>query len=220
MEHRERARELARQYNEEEKPTEWFDVLYSEGINNEAEIPWAEFEPNPNLIEWLDQSSLTPHGKRALKVGCGLGDDAEALAQRGFDVTAFDIAPTAIKWCHDRFPDSDVNYCIEDLFDAPESWSQAFEFILESYTLQVLPEQEQHRAIPIIADFLTPGGTLLVICRGRDTGEGTGEMPWPLTKETILRFEDAGLELVEFEDYYDDETPPVRRFRAEFKRPV
>jgi hypothetical protein len=45
-------------------------------------------------------------------------------------------------------------------------------------------------------------------------------MPWPLTRETVLRFEDEGLDLVSFEDYHDDETPPVRRFRAEFERPA
>jgi len=105
----------------------------------------------------------------------------------------------------------------EDLFEAPEEWSGAFEFVLESYTLQVLPEQERREAIGIITDFVTPGGTLLVVCRGR---EPEGELPWPLTAEEVRRFEDEGLDLVAFEDYADDETPPVRRFRAEFERPL
>lgn len=91
--------------------------------------------------------------------------------------------------------------------------------MLESYTLQVLPQPERRRAIPIIADFVAPGGTLLVICRGRDADEPEGDLPWPVTKETIHRFEEDGLDLIEFEDYHDSETPPVRRFRVTFERP-
>jgi len=219
MEDRERARELAAEYTANETPTEWFDVLYTEGASEEADIPWAEFEPNPNLVEWLDRSNRSPAGKTALKVGCGLGDDVEELADRGFDVTGFDIAPTAVEWCRDRFPDSAATYVVADLFEAPAEWSRAFDFVLESYTLQVLPHPERRRAIRTIADFVQPGGTLLVICRGREPDEPTGALPWPLTKETVLQFEEEGLELVEFEDYDDDETPPVRRFRAEFERP-
>lgn len=219
MEHRERARELAEEYNAEGEPTGWFDVLYAEGADGEAEIPWAEFEANPNLIEWLDGTTTATSGKRALKVGCGLGDDAEELSDRGFDVTAFDVSPTAIDRCRERFPDSAVTYLVEDLFEAPEDWSRAFDFVLESYTLQVLPRPERYRAIRSIAEFVKPGGTALVVCRGRDEDEPEGDLPWPLTKETVMRFEDEGLRLVAFDDYDDDEDPPVRRFRAEFERP-
>lgn len=220
MEHRERARELAESYTAEGRPTEWFEVLYAEGVAGKAEIPWAEFEANPNVVEWLEETTTSPHGKRALKVGCGLGDDVEELSARGFDVTAFDVSPTAIEWCHERFPDSSATYLVCDLFDAPAAWSRAFDLVLESYTLQVLPPDERRRAIPVIADVVKPGGTLLVVCRGRDADEPEGDLPWPLSRETVMRFEDEGLELVEFEDYVDDETPPVRRFRAAFERPL
>lgn len=219
MEHRERARELAEQYTEVGKPTEWFDVLYTEGMAGEAEIPWADREPNPNLVEWLDRTGRHEADGRALKVGSGLGDDAEELSARGFDVTAFDVAPTAVERCRERFPESDVDYLVEDLFEAPGSWSRAFDFVLESYTLQVLPPAERERAIAAVADFVGPGGTLLVIARGREPDESEGRMPWPLTGDTVGRFADHGLEVVSFEDYHDDETPPVRRFRAEFERP-
>lgn len=44
-----------------------------------------------------------------------------------------------------------------------------------------------------------------------------GDMPWPLTREE-LDAREIGLPLVSFEDYYDAETPPVRRFRAVYRR--
>jgi SAM-dependent methyltransferase len=218
MGHRERARELADTYTADGNATEWFEVLYAEGAAEAADIPWADFEPNPNLVAWLNRASLSPAGASALTVGCGLGDDAEALSDRGFDVTGFDISSTAIEWCRERFPESEVTYQVADLFSAPEDWSRAFDFVLESYTLQVLPEAKQDEAIPIIADFVAPGGTLLVICRGRDPETPTGKVPWPLTRDTVMQFEDHGLDLTAFEDYEDEESPPVRRFRATFHR--
>jgi hypothetical protein len=48
-------------------------------------IPWADLEPNPHLLSWLEANPTDGRGRRALKVGCGLGDDAEALAELGFD---------------------------------------------------------------------------------------------------------------------------------------
>ena len=43
-------------------------------------------------------------------------------------------------------------------------------------------------------------------------------MPWPLTRDELALFEDAGLRATTVEIVLDDETPPVRRFRAFFDR--
>ena len=43
-------------------------------------------------------------------------------------------------------------------------------------------------------------------------------MPWPLTSEEMMRFEELGLNKIAFEDYPDPEEPSVRRFRAAYRR--
>jgi SAM-dependent methyltransferase len=218
-ENRNNARNLAKQYTEQGKPTEWFEVLYSQAQGDNTKIPWADMQANPNLVEWLDKQNIQGQGKTALKIGCGLGDDAEELSKRGFQVTAFDISISAIEWCKNRFPDSSVQYIAADLLKPLTDWNQAFDFVVESYTLQVLPPELRKAAIPIIANFLTPGGRLLVICRGRNIEDESGKMPYPLIKNEVMEFVDAGLSLLQFEDYLDNyESPPVRRFRAEFKK--
>jgi hypothetical protein len=73
------------------------------GAEAEGDIPWADLAPNPSLVEWLDTHAVSG---RALKVGAGLGDDAEELARRGLAVTAFDVAPTAVESARRRFPES------------------------------------------------------------------------------------------------------------------
>jgi hypothetical protein len=69
-----------------------------------------------------------------------------------------------------------------------------------------------------VAGCLAPGGTLLVIARGREPGEDPGQMPWPLLREELRHFLACGLREVSLEDYLDNEQPPVRGFRAEFRK--
>ncbi|MCA9225979.1 MAG: class I SAM-dependent methyltransferase, partial [Planctomycetales bacterium] len=165
---RKKARQLANEAVADGRPLEWFEELYSQVAGDESGIPWADMCVNPNLATWLEDRRGSVTRQSALVVGCGLGDDAEELASLGWDVTAFDISPTCIDWCRQRFPESPVNYLTADLFDSPAEWQQAFDLVFESYTLQVLPSDLRSRAVEVIANFVSPGGRLLVISRGRD----------------------------------------------------
>jgi SAM-dependent methyltransferase len=216
MTDRKRARQLAQAYIGRGDPTGWFEALYVVAQGDPAHISWADLAANPNLVEWLDNHRMDG-GRRATAVGCGLGDDAEELARRGFDVVAFDISETAIRWCEDRFPSSRVAYVVADLFAPPPGWEGGFDLVLEAYTLQVLPPELRSQAIERIAGLTAPGGTLLVICRGREAGDDAGRMPWPLTRGELRQFQDCGMQEISFEDYLDQETPPVRRFRVEYR---
>ena len=108
-----------------------------------------------------EREALAGDGRRALVVGCGLGDEAEFLASLPFDVVAFDIAPTAVEWCRRRFGDSGVDYRVTDLFDMPDEWRGAFDLVVEIYTLQSLPSDVQPEAMACIAGTVRPGGRLL-----------------------------------------------------------
>ena len=54
--------------------------------------------------------------------------------------------------------------------------------------------------------------------RGREPTAPKGEMPWPLAREELSLFKNHGLSEVIFEDYLDGEKPPVRRFRATYRK--
>lgn len=215
---RSRARELAKQYLAGGDATGWFDALYVEAEGDAARIPWADLAPNPGLAEWVEKNEIAGEGKTALVVGCGLGDDAEMLAERGFRVTAFDISATAIAWCRRLRPDSSVQYVAADLLAAPDEWKKAFDFVIEVYTLQALPDELRPAAIRAIASLVAEEGALLVVARGRDPEEDPGEMPWPLTRDELQAFAAAGLTESSFEDFFDNESPPVRRFRVLYSR--
>lgn len=55
---------------------------------------WDRGAVNPALIQWLDEGVLQPC--RILVPGCGFGYEVCELASRGYDVTAVDIAPSAV----------------------------------------------------------------------------------------------------------------------------
>src|SRR4051812_38749409 len=112
MADRDFVRSLAREHLSRDDATGWFDRLYQHAAGDADVIPWADMSPNPHLIAWLEREKVRGDGQRALVVGCGLGDDAEELSARGFAVTAFDIAPTAIEWCRKRFRNSNLNYMV------------------------------------------------------------------------------------------------------------
>lgn len=215
--HRATAREIAHNHLKVGDPLGWFEDLYSQAGKDTSIIPWADLTPNPNLVAWLERQGSAGSGL-ALKVGSGLGDDAEELAERGYETTAFDISPSAIARSRARFPDSSVSYVQADLFSAPTEWLGRFDFVLESYTLQVLPPELRREAIRCIASFVAPGGTLLVIARGREPSESEGKMPWPLTKAELSLMDLHDLKQVSFEDYMDGEDPPVRRFMVTYVR--
>ncbi|MBG0797975.1 class I SAM-dependent methyltransferase [Methylocystis sp. L43] len=194
---------------------EWFEAVYALAEDDPAGVPWAHLEPRPLLEDWLAARSLT--GLRALDVGCGLGDNAEALARAGAQVVAFDLVERAVQWARERFPRSSVDYHVADLFDAPSEWRGAFDLVHELYTLQALPEALLPDAARALAAFVAPGGTLLVISRARDEDEEISGPPWPLARKDIEAFAVDGLRLVSLEDIPPSGHLP-RHWRAEFRR--
>jgi SAM-dependent methyltransferase len=214
---RTRARQLAKESLEAGDPAGWFERLYRESDEGRATVPWADMEANPNLTSWWSgQPGIELAGRSALVVGCGYGDDAEQLAEWGAEVTAFDVAPTAIASARRRFPETHVDYQSADLFRPPADWTGRFDFVFECFTLQALPEDVRTEAIKKLAGFVAPGGHLLLIARGRDACDPPGDMPWPLVKEELDEFERFGLTPITKEDYID--AGSTRRFRVLYRR--
>jgi SAM-dependent methyltransferase len=213
---RARARELARESIARGDDIGWFERLYAESQRDGSAISWLDMEPNPYLVEWLAQRPQPPTGL-GLVVGCGYGDDAELLAAAGLDVTAFDVAASAIARCRARFPQSRVNYELADALHLPAAWTRAFDFVFDAYTIQVLSGAARAACALAMGNFVAPNGVLLVVARGRGDGDPEGQMPWPLTRAELDGFAVLGLTLARLGDVIEPGDPPVRRFGAELR---
>jgi SAM-dependent methyltransferase len=201
-------------------PTSWFERLYAGAQDGELVVPWDRHAPGRALLEWVTDRQLSGGGRRAVVVGCGLGDDAELIASRGFDTTAFDISPSAVQAARKRFPDSPVHYAAADLLNLPGDWLEQFDLVVESMTLQALPDPPRDVAIASVGRLTAPGGTLIVVARAREPEDPDVDgPPWALTRQEIDALAGPGLRPVRIEDLRDAGPPYARRWRAEFTRP-
>jgi SAM-dependent methyltransferase len=124
-------------------------------------------------------------------VGCGLGADSEHLAALGWDTTAFDISPAAVKAVRDRYPDSSVSYREGNLLDLADDLVAAFDLVVEIYTVQALHPSLRAEAAAGVRGLLAPGGRALVVqvVRG-DEEDRTVEPPWTLTRAEMAALAD------------------------------
>jgi SAM-dependent methyltransferase len=210
---------LAKAYADQGDPNGWFEEFYARADGDIHKVYWADLKPNPLLLDWIEEYPA-PTGKRAITIGCGLGDDAEVLRQHGYRVVAFDISPSAIAMCRQRYPHSSVDYRVADLFDHPAQWRRGFDLVYECNTIQILKGPSRVRALEAISDLTAPGGEIIVSCRSRNKGEQLDTFPRAMDRDEIDGFQRAGLSEIHFLAYDDDQDPPVPHFFAVYERPL
>ncbi|MFF0145769.1 thiopurine S-methyltransferase [Amycolatopsis sulphurea] len=192
-------------------PTGWFEPLYADVEAGAAVLPWARTEAAPDLATWV--ATHPGGGARALVVGCGMGYDAELLAEAGYQTSAFDVSPSAIKAVLNRFPDTVVSYRTADLLEPPAEYFHAFDLVFEYLTVQSMPRDVRPAAIAAIGGFVAPGGRLLVGTTNAEQVDLPTGPPWLLDRAELDSFARDGLTL--------DSVTPIRNDQlwwAEFAR--
>lgn len=212
-------KDMVKSYQEKDKPTQWFDHIYESAKGDYTKVFWADLEASPYLVSWIKENPINKTNKRACVIGCGVGDDAQALSEFGFEVIAFDISPKAIELCKNRYPNTKVQFVVADLFDYPKEWFESFDVVYECNTIQVLPDEYRKKARTSMTSLLSKGGYILVSCRSRDEHEKEDEIPKPLSKSEINEFITIqNLKEQSFLAYDDDQVPSVPHFFAVYKK--
>ncbi|MFF4749810.1 class I SAM-dependent methyltransferase [Streptomyces sp. NPDC002514] len=122
------------------------------------------FSGAPHAVLVAEAAALPPG--RALDVGCGEGADASWPAGRGWQVTAVDIAPTALQRAAAAAPDTagHVVWTRADLTAAPPP-AGAFDLVSVHYF--PLRYQPGHIVLRGLLDAVAPGGTLIFATHDR-----------------------------------------------------
>ena len=162
---------------------DFFDGIYARADGDETAIPWQHHAASRPLFDAWCQGLEEARGRTALVVASGLGDDAVALAAKGFDVTAFDGSTTAVDWARGRHSEAAVDWHVADLFATPPEWTGAFDLVVEVFTVQSIAPDLEVAAAEAIRAFVAPGGSLVAIAITGDPG--TGGPPWPLSGVVI-----------------------------------
>ena len=210
--------DLATESLQKDDATGWFETVYTDAKGDSSQVPWAKSTSHPYLQDWLEKYPPQTEGKTAIVIGCGLGDDAEVLAKLGFKVTAFDISPTAISWCQQRFPNSEVNYFVGDLFNLDSSLQHSFDFVFECRTIQALPLKMRSDSIEAVSSLVAEKGTLIVITRYRDSEAAPDGPPWPLSEGELSLFKQLGLQEVRRDTFIEEDKPGIVQLRLQYQR--
>jgi SAM-dependent methyltransferase len=167
------------------------------------------------VTDWLDTPVADPPGRRAVVVGCGLGDDAAELARRGFEVTAFDVAETAIAWAARRFDGVDVDWQVLDLLSLPDALLGTADLVVDVRTVISLPGVVRDAAMHAIGSLARPGGvvvTVTLMAVDAEVARDAVGPPWPQAPSELAAYRAAGLERLALEhpDPGEDGTMEVR----------
>jgi SAM-dependent methyltransferase len=188
---------LVEHHLEAGEPSGWFEPLYAAASPDATAVPWAALAPHPYVVDWLDAPVVAPPGRRALVVGCGLGDDAAVLARRGFEVTAIDVAPTAVRWARRRFRRDPITWLALDLLDpaARRPLEGGFDLVVEVHTVPYLPGVVRDAAMHAIGGLVAPRGVLVAVTFvATDAATTTtAEPPWPQAPSEFAAYRAAGL---------------------------
>jgi len=190
----------------------FFESVYENANHDDlSAIPWATLAPNVYL-----EKHLSLHGsvsnKKALVIGCGLGDDALILEKHGYKVEALDISPSAIALAKKRHPQSKVDFHVGDIYHMPESSVGRYDFVYEGLTIQSLPPADREKLVGIIVSLVAKGGELLVYANTQDDADNYGGPPWPLYEDEFMLFEKEGLEKIYADK--EDESKPVAPYKC------
>jgi len=190
-------------------PASGWEARYQESAPEQ--LPWFHAELDPDLARALETLAL--HHGRLLDLGCGPGTQATALAERGFDVTASDISPTAVQTTRARAHTAGLQiHCIVD--DVQHSaLTGPFDIIVDRGVFHCFAEDAARaRYAHTTARLLKPGGYLLLKCFHRDETRPEGP-PSRLDEQDIVRLLGAQFTLLDswqsvFPSPDPERTPP------------
>jgi SAM-dependent methyltransferase len=124
--------------------------------------PWDSDVPDRQLVEVVESGLVKPC--RAVELGCGSGTDAVYLASKGFEVTAIDLAPTALNIARAKAARAGVSvrWLLADVLRPPQGLGP-FEFLFDSGCYHGVRRTDPAGYVETVNKLSRPGTLLLII---------------------------------------------------------
>jgi ubiquinone/menaquinone biosynthesis C-methylase UbiE len=197
-------------------PRDFFNWVYSDAP------PWDVGGPQPALSALFDEY---PPMSPVLDVGCGSGDLAIALAQRGLQVLGVDFVEAAIAQAREKvaaLPPEVANLLEFQVADAlqPSLLQRSFGAVVDSGFLHLFEPEQRDHFVDDLASTLLPGGRYYLLAFAVDFG--IPNVPHQVTEEELrARFtSEKGWQILDIRpaEFLSRVAPPTLAIRACMER--
>lgn len=137
----------------EDQPQFWEDIYLADDTGWDLNGPTPVFK---HLAESLERG-------RVCIIGCGRGYDAIMFAKKGFDVTAVDFAPSAIRALQELVKQEmvDVNTVQKDIFSLVPEFQRSFDYVVEQTCFCAIHPKRRKEYEVLVKAILKPDGKLI-----------------------------------------------------------
>src|ERR1051325_11250317 len=135
---------------------------YWENRYQTHDMPWEKGEPSPGLVDFLASHPNLSRGTVCVP-GCGTGHDARDWARAGFQVTGYDLAPSAVRLATEKTQAVGLNATFQlgnFLRDAPP---RRFDWVFEHTLFCAIDLADRDAYVQAVLRWLKPGGQYLAV---------------------------------------------------------
>ena len=134
--------------------------------------PWDVGHPQTEYIRLQENGEIKGS---VLDIGCGTGENALLVAERGHRVCGIDSSPRAIEKAQAKAKERGIeaDFMVWDAFDL-EKLDRQFDTVIDSGLFHVFDEEDHPALVKSIPSALKTGGTYFILCfsvkETRETG--------------------------------------------------
>jgi SAM-dependent methyltransferase len=139
-----------------------WDDAYTQGW-----APWDIGQPQAVFVRLADAGEFT---SPVLDSGCGTGEHALMLAERGLEVLGVDVAPTAIALAREKALKRGLSaeFEVGDVL-ALKSLGRRFATVVDSGVFHTFDDADRTRYVASLAAAIEPGGVVHLLCFSENT---------------------------------------------------
>jgi SAM-dependent methyltransferase len=167
----------------------------------DGQAPWEIGGPQPEIVRLAEAGAIPGV---VLDVGCGTGENALYLADRGFDVWGIDFIPKAIERARAKALQRGlaVHFQVGDALKL-EVLGRTFDTVIDSGLFHTFSDEERTLFVRGLARAVRPGGVAYLLCFSDQ--EPPGEGPRRVSRDEIHS---------SFREWWDVESIQETRFQA------